>query len=402
MVFLSITHTKHEKVLIDQMIAFCKEVFTEKFVEFSTSPPTFLRTFIFTLQVTSQNHVYEFVCKSSLKVDEEGLNSMEDWMRDSFFKSLVTFTLINQLHLSLFPTMVAYNEELFLIIMNKIKGISLDSILLADTSTEIEDYLLDFSNNLAVLHGKTASDAVFNDYIDLMHRFGFQDRKKIPSWFRGSLKTVDKLKDLLSSEGFELPNTFYKSLKDLFQTAESSNFLSIIHSDPCPDNVILNNDGLFFVDVDTVEFYYFFIDVAYFEIFFPSCWCVGIIPERTQKKMREKYFETINKYITIDWSTYYTNAFIGSVLYAVVNLVIYFNEYNGKKMIDENKWGIDSIYNRIKTRHEIIINRGTNFPEFKEVVDGFQLFRNLFQTKYGNSEGLKEYPVFSQENKIKD
>ncbi len=396
LIYLDITHSYYEEILLNQMITFCDQFFSEKFGDFTLDKPFFYRKFTFSINVTANNQLTEFVVKSIIRVDKNGQNSNEEWEKYSFRKSLATYSLFDQLHITSFPKMLAYNTDLYLILMNKINGTSLDSFLLNDSQGDIEQYLLMYSESLATLHCLTASKEIFSRYINLLQEFGISERKHEINWVRGSSKSVLKLQKLLTANGYYLPDNFFNALFDAFQTAETSEFLSIIHSDPCPDNIILNDQGLFFIDVVTIDYYYSFIDVAYFEIFFPSCWCAGLIPPHLQDKMRTKYITTYQKYRTIDPETYARHAFIGSVLFETINLIMYLEEYNARKMIETNTtWGIDNIHNRITTRYELIQQYGSKLSNFEPIVQGFRQLLKLIEIKYGKTEGLKFYPVFA-------
>lgn len=58
-------------------------------------------------------------------------------------------------------------------------------------------------------------------------------------------------------------------------------------------------------------------------------------------------------------------------------------------------WGIDNIHNRIMTRYNLIQQYGSILGDFEPIVQGFKQLQELIEQKYGKTEGLKIYPVFS-------
>ena len=387
--------SSEERKTIEKILISCKNYFSSKFPDYKIEIKEYFRNMTFGIQLGVNNTSHQFIVKSFILTEKMKVIFTQEELKNTFLRSLALFTLFSELNLSFFPKMITYNIELLFIVMEKIEGISLDKMLLSENTNNIENELLKYVEILAELHGKTSGKEVLSRYKVLLKNFGYPEELREINWTRGSKKSVNELQKKLQKNGIFLQNSFFTALKYLFLSVQDSDYLSIIHTDLCPDNIIISNNKLFIIDLDTVDYYYFFIDVTFFEIFFPTCWCVGLIPKKIQENMRKRYFKTINKYIAVSEESYKINAFISAVLMETTSLVSYFTEYNGKKSIDYNKWGIDTIYNRIQTRFNLIKELGSKIDGYDEIKKGFEILKTKIQQKYGKAEGLKPYPVFS-------
>ncbi len=66
-------------------------------------------------------------------------------------------------------------------------------------------------------------------------------------------------------------------------------FLAYIHGDACPDNCVHSGDTVRLFDFEHGRFGPALIDGVYGRLPFPSCWCIGRLPERVARDMEDTY-----------------------------------------------------------------------------------------------------------------
>ena len=66
-------------------------------------------------------------------------------------------------------------------------------------------------------------------------------------------------------------------------------FASLIHGDPCPDNWTRVADGDRLLDFEFARIGHALMDGVYSKVPFPTCWCVGTLPERVAQDMAHAY-----------------------------------------------------------------------------------------------------------------
>lgn len=80
-------------------------------------------------------------------------------------------------------------------------------------------------------------------------------------------------------EGFS--STMVKVVERL---GPSSPYRSLVHGDPCPDNVFIDGVTAVFVDFDFASLGSCLRDGAYLHMPFATCWCVNQVPEGTRRR----------------------------------------------------------------------------------------------------------------------
>ncbi|MFC4041361.1 aminoglycoside phosphotransferase family protein [Dactylosporangium siamense] len=67
---------------------------------------------------------------------------------------------------------------------------------------------------------------------------------------------------------------------------------SLLHGDPCPDNAVLTDDGIRFVDLEGAQRGPAMVELAYLRIGFPTCWCVTALPPAQVTAAEAAYHDT--------------------------------------------------------------------------------------------------------------
>jgi hypothetical protein len=75
---------------------------------------------------------------------------------------------------------------------------------------------------------------------------------------------------------------------------EPGRWQALVHGDPCPDNVLLPEDGrAVLIDFEFSRPSHALLDAAYWRMGFPTCWCAGTIPHEISRRIDRAYREAI-------------------------------------------------------------------------------------------------------------
>ena len=71
--------------------------------------------------------------------------------------------------------------------------------------------------------------------------------------------------------------------------AEPGDFTALFHSDPCPDNWGWTGDRDYLIDFEYSNIGHALTDGVYGRVPFPTCWCIGVLPEHVAQAMERAY-----------------------------------------------------------------------------------------------------------------
>lgn len=98
--------------------------------------------------------------------------------------------------------------------------------------------------------------------------------------------------------GLELSEGVRRDLRDVVEELEGVGpFHGLVHGDPCPDNVLITDDGMRLIDFDWSGARHTFLDAVYLTIPFASCWCVGRFPARLGDELVDAYLWRLCEYV---------------------------------------------------------------------------------------------------------
>ncbi len=75
----------------------------------------------------------------------------------------------------------------------------------------------------------------------------------------------------------------------MMRLSDPAPFLAYLHGDACPDNCVHSGDSVRLFDFEHGRFGPALIDGVYGRLPFPSCWCIGRLPERVARDMEGTY-----------------------------------------------------------------------------------------------------------------
>jgi hypothetical protein len=149
-----------------------------------------------------------------------------------------------------------------------------DVLLGADPGTA-ERGLLAWARSLGRLHAVTAGREA--DFGALMRRLG--PRTWHDPIAPDARQALADLPDLLAAElGVATPEAAAKRARTSVRLLGGAGFRAFSPSDLCPDNNLVTNKGVRFLDFEWGCIRDVTLDIAYVRVPFPSCWCVFRLP----------------------------------------------------------------------------------------------------------------------------
>ncbi|MFE7622956.1 phosphotransferase family protein [Streptomyces sp. NPDC057509] len=89
-----------------------------------------------------------------------------------------------------------------------------------------------------------------------------------------------------------VPSTVPDELAGLLERLDPSGHHALLHGDPCPGNDLRTSDGVRFVDFERASLGNGLLELAYFRIGFPTCWCAMSVPTVPLAEVEDIYRST--------------------------------------------------------------------------------------------------------------
>ncbi|MCX6988514.1 MAG: phosphotransferase [Chlamydiae bacterium] len=170
-------------------------------------------------------------------------------------------------------------------------------------------------------------------------------------------------------------------------------FATVIHSDPCPDNVFDFPDRLLLIDFEFASVMSCLLDATYPRMSFPSGWCAKRIPEELIDAVEASYRNELKKRIPAarDDRTYYeayTQACAHHMLTKDMGLIPHILE-------EDSIRGISSQRSRVISHLQAFIaisEKHQTLPALRSMA--VQILHSL-EDRWPNAKPLHLYPAFS-------
>ena len=174
------------------------------------------------------------------------------------------------------PELIAHDPGERLLVMEDLgRAATLAEKLLGSDPKAAERGLLAWARSLGRLHAVTAGREA--DFGALMRRLGARP------WHDpvapDARRALAELPDLLAGElGVTTPDATAERARATARLLGGPGFRAFSPSDLCPDNNLVTNRGVRFLDFEWGCIRDVTLDVAYIRVPFPSCWCVFALP----------------------------------------------------------------------------------------------------------------------------
>jgi hypothetical protein len=102
-------------------------------------------------------------------------------------------------------------------------------------------------------------------------------------------RRIGEIPDLLAGLSIPAPAGLAADLADLAAMLRPSQYPVFSPGDICPDNNLVTERHVMFVDYENAEFHSAFLDAAYLRMPFSSCWCVFRLPDNLRRSAEDAY-----------------------------------------------------------------------------------------------------------------
>lgn len=120
-----------------------------------------------------------------------------------------------------------------------------------------DDWMPGYAEALARLHSLT----------------GPADTGTLPAWSGPTAADAESFIALAEVLGVPVPPAVPNELAALIDRLDPTPHHALLHGDPCPGNDLRTTDGVRFVDFEQASLGNGLVELAYFRIGFPTCWC---------------------------------------------------------------------------------------------------------------------------------
>ena len=145
-----------------------------------------------------------------------------------------------------------------------------------DDLGETDDWTPGYAEALARLHALT----------------GPADAGALPAWSGPTATDAESFLALARALEVPVPSTVPSELDALLERLDPARHHALLHGDPCPGNDLRTADGVRFVDFERASLGNGLIELAYFRIGFPTCWCALSVAAAPLAEVEDVYRTT--------------------------------------------------------------------------------------------------------------
>ncbi|MFF2013593.1 phosphotransferase [Streptomyces sp. NPDC058195] len=145
-----------------------------------------------------------------------------------------------------------------------------------DDLGETSDWMPGYAESLARLHSLT----------------GPADAGALPVWSGPTATDAESFLTLARALDVPVPPTVSHELAGLLERLDPTAHHALLHGDPCPGNDLRTAEGVRFVDFEGASLGNGLIELAYFRIGFPTCWCAMSVTAAPLKEVEDIYRTT--------------------------------------------------------------------------------------------------------------
>ncbi|WP_329275220.1 phosphotransferase [Streptomyces sp. NBC_00691] len=139
-----------------------------------------------------------------------------------------------------------------------------------------DDWMPGYAESLARLHALT----------------GPADAGALPVWSGPTATDAESFLALARALDVPVPPTVPDELAGLLERLAPTSHHALLHGDPCPGNDLRTADGVRFVDFERASLGNGLVELAYFRIGFPTCWCALSVTAAPLAEVEDVYRTT--------------------------------------------------------------------------------------------------------------
>ncbi|MFE7093709.1 phosphotransferase family protein [Streptomyces erythrochromogenes] len=138
------------------------------------------------------------------------------------------------------------------------------------------DWMPAYAESLARLHALT----------------GPADAGALPVWSGPTAADAESFLALARALDVPVPSAVPDELAGLLERLDPTPHHALLHGDPCPGNDLRTADGVRFVDFERASLGNGLVELAYFRIGFPTCWCAMSVTAAPLAEVEDVYRAT--------------------------------------------------------------------------------------------------------------
>ncbi|WP_049569600.1 phosphotransferase [Streptomyces sp. SBT349] len=139
-----------------------------------------------------------------------------------------------------------------------------------------DDWMPGYAESLARLHALT----------------GPPDAGTLPAWSGPTAADAESFLALAKALDVPVPPAVPRELADLIDRLDPASHHALLHGDPCPGNDLRTATGVRFVDFEQASLGNGLVELAYFRIGFPTCWCAMSVTAAPLAEVEDVYRAT--------------------------------------------------------------------------------------------------------------
>ena len=208
-------------------------------------------------------------------------------------------------------------------------------------------------------------------------------------------RRIWQIPGLLADFSIGAPTGLADDLAEVASLLEPGQFDVFSPGDICPDNNLITETGVKFIDFESAEFHSVFLDAAYLRMPFSTCWCVFRLPDELALSTQARYRAVLSGAIpalAVDelWQPGVRRAMAAWTLHAMTYL------FDRSVVRDES---MNDLAAHAPTRRQLLRYRwqrlGDELDQSGELPAISALMTNLLDaTQSWHAPGLPRYPAF--------
>lgn len=284
------------------------------------------------------------------------------------------------------PELLAADPDQRVIVMSDLgTAPSLADLLLGSSPDRAASALLDWAQACGDLAVRTAG-----------RRQDFGRPQSLPGTQHWLERRIWEIPGLLADLKIEAPAGLADDLADVASLLTPGQFEVFSPGDICPDNNLITDSGVKFVDFESAEFHSVFLDAAYLRMPFSTCWCVFRLPDELARSALARYRAVLTGIfpeLAADdiWQPGVRRATAAWTLHALTYLL------DRSVVADES---MNDLAAHAPTRRQLLryrwqqlsaeLDRAGELPAISALMSGL-----LAATQSWQAPGLPRYPAFS-------
>jgi hypothetical protein len=258
--------------------------------------------------------------------------------------------------------------------------------LLRGTAEEAETALTSYAAALGRLHADTIS-CLEPHHATYQAIFGAPRARRPPGW-----RVETEADVVVGMLGCAPPASELALLSS--RLSEPGPWLSLVHGDPCPDNVLLVGDRVRLIDYEWARPGHALLDGIYWRMGFPTCWCAGHAPPDVAARVDAAYRAELGRTVPLALDD---TAFRSEQAYmAAVWLFTGLSWRLAKALESDEKWGIWSIRGRLLWYLEHVIAATSAAGVLPGLGESSRAWLASLRGRWPEAMPLGYFPAFSR------